>query len=201
MCSSLVNRTFGTFQEKQPMSRIALPSPETTPAASVPLLEKVREQLGVVPNLFRLVAISPAGLEGFLGLFAALGQGSLDPKTRTRIALAVAGVNHCNYCASAHTYLARHVAKLDELEIEANRAGHSLDEKAAAAVVFARRIAETRGHVTKVEFDAVRQAGYSDPDIIEIILHVALNTLTNYVNETVLTDIDFPLVETARAAA
>ena len=88
------------------MSRIPIPATiDAAPAASQPLLEAVKKQLGVAPNLFRLVANSPAALEGYLGLTDALGKGTLPRATRERIALAVAEINGCDYCLSAHTYL------------------------------------------------------------------------------------------------
>src|SRR5690349_3785925 len=112
------------------MSRIATPATvESAPAAARPLLEAVKKQLGLVPNLFRLVANSPAALEGYLGMSGALGKGTLPAPTRERIALAVAEINGCNYCLSAHTYLASNLAKLDDAEIAANRSGASNDAK------------------------------------------------------------------------
>ena len=183
------------------MSRLPIPaSIEQSPAAAQPLLQAVKKQLGVVPNLFRLVGNSPAALEGYLGLNGALAKGALEAPTRERIALAVAEINGCDYCLSAHSYLGRNVAKLSEAEISANRDGRSADTKADAAVGFAVKLVSARGHVSENDLKAVRQAGYSDAQIIEIVLHVALNTLTNYVNEVAKTDIDFPVV-TARAAA
>ncbi|MEO5612554.1 MAG: carboxymuconolactone decarboxylase family protein, partial [Sphingomicrobium sp.] len=79
------------------MSRINIPAREDAPANSQPFLDAVEKQLGVVPNLFRLVANSPAALEGYLGLNGALGR-TLDAKTRERIALAIAQANGCDYC-------------------------------------------------------------------------------------------------------
>jgi alkylhydroperoxidase family enzyme len=103
-------------------------------------------------------------------------------------------VNGCAYCLSAHTYLGKNVAKLDDAEMAANRDGASADPKAAAAVRFAAQIARARGHVTDGDVAAVRAAGYDDGQLVEIVLHVALNTLTNYVNEVAKTAIDFPVV-------
>lgn len=182
------------------MSRLPTPaSIETSPAASQPLLQAVKKQLGVVPNLFRLVGNSPAALEGYLGLNGALARGALEAPTRERIALAVAEVNGCDYCLSAHSYLGKNLAKLSDAEIAANRNGHSADAKADAAVGFAVKIVNARGHVSDSDIEAVRSAGYDDAEVIEMILHVALNTLTNYVNEVAKTAIDFPAVA-ARAA-
>ncbi|MEQ9463844.1 MAG: carboxymuconolactone decarboxylase family protein, partial [Haliea sp.] len=88
------------------MSRISTPSNiEAAPEASRDSLEAVNKLLGSVPNMFRIIANSPQTLEGFLGLNGALGNGSLDAKTRERIALAVAEINGCHYCLAAHSYL------------------------------------------------------------------------------------------------
>lgn len=178
------------------MSRI--PTPEsiaTAPAASQASLEAVNGLLGSVPNLFRIVANSPQTLEGYLGLNGALGQGDLDAQTRERIALAVAETNGCNYCLAAHQYLGTHVAKLSADEIKANRLGASEDPKAAVAVAFAVNMVTHRGKVSEEDFQAVRAAGYSDAEIVEIVGHVALNTLTNYINEVLGTEVDFPAAD------
>jgi uncharacterized peroxidase-related enzyme len=178
------------------MPRLTTPATiADAPATSQPMLEAVKKQLGSVPNLFRLVANSPAALEGYLGLSAALGKGTLPAATRERIALAVAEINGCGYCLSAHSYLGKNLAKLDAAEIHANRKGGSNDPKAAAAVHFAASVAKARGHVSDDELRAVKMAGYDDAQIIEIVLHVALNTWTNYVNEVARTEIDFPVAE------
>ena len=177
-------------------------TPETVNAApekSRQLFEAVNKQLGVVPNLFRLVSNSPAALEGYVSLSGALGKGSLPAPTRERIALAVAQINGCTYCLSAHTYLGKNLAKLDDAEIAANRRGASNDPKADAAVRFAARIARERGHISDTDLQTVRMAGYDDAQIVEIVMHVALNTWTNYINEVGQTEIDFPMVD-AKAA-
>jgi uncharacterized peroxidase-related enzyme len=178
------------------MSRLAIPpSIDAAPAGAKPLLEAVRRQIGTVPNLFRLVANSPAALEGYLGLSGALAKGSLPAQTRERIALAVAQINGCDYCLSAHGELGRKLAKLSDAEIAANRHGGSLDPQADAAVRFAAKVVRERGHVSDADLQAVRMAGYDDAQIVEIVQHVALNTWTNYVNEVAKTEIDFPVAQ------
>jgi len=181
------------------MSRLITPSYDAAPQASKPLLDAVNQQLGVIPNLFRLVGLSPSSLEGFLGLHGALSK-TLDVKTRERIALTVAQVNGCDYCLSAHTYLGLNLAKIDEAEIAKNRAGTSSDAKAAAAVAFAKKVAEKRGKVSVADVSDVRAAGYADAEIIDIISVVAVNFLTNLVNNVADTDIDFPVVLASAAA-
>jgi len=177
------------------MSRLPIPaSIDAAPAASRPLLEGVKRKLGVAPNLFRLVANSPAALQGYVGLLDALAGGTLPAATQERIALAVAEANGCTYCLSAHTYLGKHVAKLDDAELDANRAGTSNDPKAAAAVRFAVKVVRERGHVQESDVRALKAAGYDDAQVVEIVQHVALNTWTNYINEVAKTDVDFPVV-------
>ncbi len=183
------------------MSRIPTPATiDEAPAASRPMLETVKKQLGSVPNMHRLVANSPAALEGYLALSRALDKGTLPAPTRERIALAVAEINGSNYCLSAHSYLGKNRAKLDDAEINASRDGRSNDSKADAAVMFAAKVARERGHISEADLRAVKAAGYDDAQVIEIIQHVALNVMTNYINLVAQTDIDFPVI-TARKAA
>ena len=175
------------------MSRIALIDPRQATAETRPLLDAVTRQLGDVPNFIRVLGQSPAALEAFLGLFSIAGAGRLEPATRERIALAIAQRNSCDYCLSAHTALAAG-AGLDGDEVLLNRAGRSRDARAAAAVAFARAVMDNLGDVTQAELQAVREAGYEDAEIVEIIVHVALNTLTNMIGRASQVDIDFPRV-------
>ncbi len=182
------------------MSRLTTPaSIDAAPASARSHLEAVHAQIGSVPNLFRLVANSPAALEGYLSMSGALAKGRLPAQTRERIALAVAQINECGYCLSAHGYMGKHLAKLSDAEIVANRHGSSLDPKADAAVRFAAKVVRERGHVSDADVQAVRMAGYDDGQIVEIVQHVALNTWTNYVNSVAQTEIDFPAAQALAA--
>ena len=176
------------------MSRIHTVEPQTANAEQAALFDVIQSNLGRVPNFLKIFANSPAALRAFLGLYGIAGEGSLDPQTRERIALALAQQNGCEYCVSAHTAIARNVG-LDTAEIEANRAGASQDPKAAAAVKFARALVAHMGEVTTAELVEVRNAGYSDAQIVEIITHVGLNLLTNILGKASRVDIDFPRIE------
>lgn len=180
------------------MTRLPIPDRKSADPAAQPLLDAVERQLGAVPNLYRLIGLSPATLEGVLAFSHALNQ-TLDVQTRERIAIAVAQVNGCDYCLSAHSYLAANVAKLDEDEIAAARHGRSRDAKSNAAVAFARKIADASGWVDDADVAAVRLAGFSDGQIVEIVANVALNVLTNFLGIVAETDIDFPVVRAEAA--
>jgi uncharacterized peroxidase-related enzyme len=181
------------------MSRISMPSRDEAPAASQPFLDGISKKLGVLPNLYRVASNSTAALEGLLGLSGALSR-ALDVKTRERIAIAVANANGCDYCLSAHTYLGLNLAKISQEEIDLNREGSSGDTKAAAAVHFAARVAKSHGQVSDADIAEVKRAGFSDAQIVEIVGLVAENVFTNFLNNVAQTDIDFPVVRTAKAA-
>lgn len=182
------------------MSRIRIPTVDNSVEASKPLLADVHKQLGVVPNLMKLVGHSPAALEGYLSLNGALGKGKLNAQLRERIALTIAEYNGCDYCLSAHDYLGRNVAKLSGAEIDAARDGRAEDARTEAALQFALRVAQSRGRVSDAELATLRLAGFDDAAVIEIVANVAVNVLTNYINNVALTDIDFPIVQAKLAA-
>jgi uncharacterized peroxidase-related enzyme len=181
------------------MSRINVIDHNNADAEQKELLDGVQTQLGMVPNFLKIFANSPSALRAFLGLHSIAGEGSLDHQTRERIALALAQKNSWEYCLSAHTAIGSK-AGLNGAEIEANRAGTSQDAKAATAVKFARALAEHSGEVTTAEILEVRNAGYSESDIVEIITHVGMNILTNILGKASRVEIDFPKVE-ARLAS
>jgi uncharacterized peroxidase-related enzyme len=176
------------------MSRINVVNRDAANAEQAQLLDAIESQLGMVPNFLKVFANSPAALKAFLGLHEISNQGSLEPPTRERIALALAQQNACDYCVSAHTAIDRK-AGLSNSEIKANRAGTSEDTKAAAAVKFAAALAEHSGEVTTAEILTVRNAGYGDAEIVEIITHVGLNILSNIIGKASRVEIDFPEVE------
>lgn len=178
------------------MSRINLVTNETATQEQQALFDAIQSQLGVVPNFLKIFANSPVALKSFLGLYGVANEGSLEPLTRERIALALAQQNSCEYCLSAHTALGKK-AGLSNDEITANRAGSSQDAKAAIAVKLARSLAEHKGEITTAELIEARNAGFTDGDIVEIITHVGMNLLTNILGKASRVEIDFPKVNLA----
>lgn len=181
------------------MSRVTIPSRDEAPAASQPTLDAVNKQLGFTPNFFAVLANSPAVLAAHGSFDAALAK-TLNVKTREGIALATAAVNGCEYCTAAHTFTGHNLAHLSVDDIEAAKRGEASDSKLAAALSFARKVAETRGKVSNADIAALRDAGYEDAQILEIVANVAKNFLTNLINNVAQTDVDFPGI-TADAAA
>lgn len=174
------------------MQRIAAVTQATGKAKE--LLDGVKMAMGSTPNIFTTFANAPAALEAYLNFLAALAKGVLDKKLQEQLAVTVAGYNGCNYCASAHIFLGGK-AGIGRAELVANSKGQSGDGKTQAAINFARALLEKRGKVSDADLAAIRAAGFGDEEVIEILTHVALNTFTNYFNETALTAIDFPAVD------
>lgn len=182
------------------MTRLSIPTQEATPAASLPMLAAVKEKIGMVPNLMKILGNSPAALEGYLSLSAAVESGHLSVADRERIALAVAEANGCDYCLAAHSYIGKNVAKLSEAEINAARNASSSDIRSAAILALVQAIVDNRGRVDDQAIANARLKGIVDAEIVEIVVNVALNTLTNYVNNVAKTDVDFPAAALRQAA-
>ena len=181
------------------MSRISIPSRDGAPSASHDVLDEIDRKFGVIPNLFRLLAVSPQALDGYAQLNASLSN-AFNAKIREQIAIAVAEVNGCDYCLSAHMYLGANLAGLSEADMALNRVGSATDPQTAAIVRFATLVAEKRGQVGNEDLANARAAGLHDSQLIDIVALVAENVLTNFVNNVAQTDIDFPVVNVSRAA-
>ena len=181
------------------MPRILPVLPDQTDAKTAATLKAVQAKLGILPNLFTTLARAPAALNGYLQLSEALGQGSLTPRQREIIALAVAQENACAYCLSAHAAIGQGVGLSDD-DIERARHGGAQDAKDDAVTDLALRIVRSRAEISDSALAAARRAGLDDGLIIEIIAHVALNVLTNYLNRVAGTDVDFPVVDLLPAA-
>lgn len=158
------------------------------------LLEGVNKSLGITPNIMKTMAQSPATLEAYLGFGKALSGASISPQLREQIALTVAGENSCGYCASAHTAIGTKLG-VNSDELTANLKGLSSNPKTEAALEFARQIVIERGFVSDDDLKRIRDAGYSEGEITEIVAVVAQNIFSTYFNHIAQTEVDFPRVE------
>jgi len=181
------------------MPRIHPVQPDQTDAGTAATLKAVKAKLGMLPNMFTTLAQAPAALSGYLQLSESLTKGRLTPRQREMIALAVAQENACEYCLSAHTAIGQGVGLKAE-DIERARHGGAVDAMDDAVIELALLIVKSRGDVSDRSLVNARRAGLDDGLIIEIIAHVALNTLTNYVNRIAGTVVDFPVVQLSPAA-
>jgi uncharacterized peroxidase-related enzyme len=177
------------------MPRSAALKPEQVPADSKPTLDMFTKNIGFTPNMLATFAASPTAFNAWADLRGSLSK-ALDLKTRESISLAVSEVNGCNYCLAVHSFGAEH-AKMPADEIILARKGHATDPKRDAAVQFARQVIETRGKVSDADVKAVRDAGYTDANVMEIVALVAMYSLTNFFNNVFDPEKDFPAVAPA----
>ena len=178
------------------MARTAALKPEQVPTDSKQLLDTFTRYFGFTPNMLATFAQSPIAFNSWAVLLGALSK-ALDVKTRDSIGLAVSEVNGCNYCLGVHSFTAEHMARMPAAEITLARKGHASDPKRDAAVQFARKVIETRGNIADADLDAVRDAGYTDANVMEIVALVAMYSLTNFFNNVFDPEKDFPAVAPA----
>lgn len=181
------------------MSRVPLINAENTTPDRKALLDQVHQAFGATPAMFQAVANSPAALKSMWSSFGALGKGVLGAKLSEKIAIAVANRNSCEYCLAAHTALGQG-AGVSADDLTAAQLGQSSDPKTAAALSFALKLVTNRGQVSDTDTQALRNAGFNDEEIVEIIAHVALNLFTNYINIALDVPVDFPKIELRHAA-
>ena len=173
------------------MQRITAIDPKAATGTAKTLLDGVQQKLGFVPNLMRTLAVSPAALDAYLTFGDRLGKGILNPRLREQIALTVAYSDSCQYCLAAHTAIGGMLG-LTASQLEDAYTADSTDPQIAAALHFAQELVQNQGHISDEELAKVREAGYGDAEISEIVAHVALNVFTNYFNTVAETEVDFP---------
>jgi uncharacterized peroxidase-related enzyme len=177
--------------EPKNQNRIQPVDPQQVTGKTGSLLGQVRAKLGLVPNLFRVLANAPVALEGYVNFSAALAGGTLDDRTREQIALAVAESNLCDYCLSAHAFLGQK-AGLNPDEIANAVRASAADPQTDAILKLARSIVVQRGEVSDSDLQRARAAGLTDGEVVETVANVALNIFTNYINHVARTAVDFP---------
>jgi uncharacterized peroxidase-related enzyme len=181
------------------MTRITAIEPSVAGRRTTELLDGVHKVLGMTPNMMKTMAHSPEVLEGYLAFNKALSRGVLEPGFREQVALAVAQSNACDYCLSAHTALGRS-AGLSAEELSGARKGIAPDRTAEAGLKFVQELVRQHGSIPEDSLAGVRDAGFSDAQIAEIIAHVAINIFTNYFNLVAQTEMDFPKVPASQSA-
>jgi AhpD family alkylhydroperoxidase len=172
------------------MSMFQIHSAMTAPAASKPLLEQTKKNLGMIPNLERVMAESPALLEGYVHLWELFDTTSLSPIERQVVYQTANFENQCEYCVPWHTKLAQMVG-IEPSEIEALRQGAELeDPKLESLRQFTKSLILNRGKIAEVELKSFFAVGYSAQQALEVILGIAVKTMSNYTNSIAGTPLD-----------
>jgi uncharacterized peroxidase-related enzyme len=156
------------------------------------LMEKTRQQLGFVPNMYGVMANEPAMFEAYVSGYGAFRKESgFTPVEQEVIFLAVSRANGCEYCMAAHSLVAEKMTRVPADVTQALRDGQPIgDAKLAALAGFTRRMVEARGRPEKHEIATFLAAGYSERNILGIIFAIGIKTLSNYTNEVFRTPLD-----------
>ena len=177
------------------MARLDSIEPDQATGEARDLLQGVQRQIGEVPNVFKVMALSPPVLKGYLAMSRSLTEAGLDPALREQVAVAIAGINQCDYCASAHTAVGKRRG-LTQPELELNLQAESSEAKTTAVFGLVKAILHHKGELTDTELDTLREVGFSDREIVELIVYIGVSATANYLNKIAGTEIDFPLVRT-----
>ena len=173
------------------MSQFNIHSIQTAPVTAKPLLEGSLNKYGFVPNLHGGLAESPSALEAYIQLTALFDKTSLSPTERQVVLLAASAENHCGYCVAAHSMIARQMVKIDSNVVDALRKRQVLpNPKLDALAIFTRAVVEQRGVVSGKILEDFIAAGYTHQQVLDVLLGVAMKTLSNYTNHLIDTPLD-----------
>src|SRR5258705_1024905 len=189
---SLRNRS-PTSTRSATMSRLSVPNLESDTGPSGQIYAQIKKAIGSVPNTFAAIAAhGPAALKAVLAADTVLASGNLNKRDQETIKLVISGVSGCDYCVAAHSLLGK-LAGLKPEELKNIRDGKPTgDVKRDALVRFVRKLAATSGTVSDADFAAIKDAGYSDAQLVDISLAFATTVFTNAFNRITDTEIDFP---------
>ncbi len=177
------------------MSRIHTPALDTATGATAEVYAQIKKTVGRVPNAYAAVgAHSPAILKAILQAEGILAASSLSKKDQETVKVVVSEVAGCDYCVAAHTTIGKLAGLSAETLTQVRLDQPTGDTKRDALARFVRTLATTSGTIAEDAFQAVKAAGYTDQNLVEISLAIALITFTNVFNRINDTEIDFPKI-------
>ncbi|MDA3869303.1 MAG: carboxymuconolactone decarboxylase family protein [Gammaproteobacteria bacterium] len=165
---------------------------ETAPKQALPIFESAEKTYGMVPNLYKKMAESPALLKGYTSLSDIFSNSSLSPVEQQVVLIATSATNKCEYCVSVHSVIADMI-KVPQEVTAALREGHDIpDTRLQALRKFTQSVVDARGWVDESEVNALMEHGYTRQNVLDVILGVGMKTLSNYTNHLVETELDEP---------
>lgn len=177
---------------------------ETVTALSVPtksevsennqaIFEQLEKQIGFVPNLYAFFAKNETALGDYLALQNR--KSTLRAKEREVVNLVVSQINECRYCQSAHTAIGKMNGFSDEQVLEIRSGKASFDDKLDALAKFTKAVTEKKGKVNVEERESFLNAGYTEANLVDVIIVVGDKIISNYIHNLAQFEIDFPLAE------
>ena len=172
------------------MKKFTVPTRDQLSASSQAQYDNLQKAIGFVPNLYATFGLSEHGMARYVAFQGA--KTSLNNKEKEAINLVVSQLNGCRYCLSAHTMMGK-LNGFSDAEILDLRSGHSADAKLDALVKLAADITENRGRVAPAALDAFYAAGYTDGNLVDVVLQVSDKIAANYLHNLTEVPIDFPV--------
>jgi uncharacterized peroxidase-related enzyme len=177
------------------MSRLSVPNLESDSGPSGQIYAQIKKAIGSVPKTFAAIAAhGPAALKSVLAADAVLATGTLAKRDQEVIKLVISAAGGCDYCVAAHNYLAQLAGAKPDVLKQIREGQPTGDARRDALVRFVRKLAQSSGTVSDADFAAIKSAGYSDAQLVEISLAFATTVFTNVFNRINDTEIDFPAV-------
>ena len=181
----------GSYQMNHQISLLPPVTVDTAPEQSRPILENVKKSFKFIPNLFGVFANSPTMLEGYVGLEKVFGAGTFSPVERQIILLSASVENRCDYCIAAHSTLLKAFLHVPAEVVSAVRSNEPVsDSKLSALVALTKQIVTERGHVSAQVMDNFLAVGYQNNQVLEVLVGVALKTMSNYLDHISPTELD-----------
>jgi len=172
------------------MTQFSLHTIETAPSASVRQLAAIQKNFGFIPNLAGVLAEAPAALESYFSLGALFDKTSLSATERQVVLLTASRENRCHYCLAAHSVVAL-MQSVPEPVIESIRNDDRIaDARLEALRRFTTAIVRKRGMLDPKDLEAFFGAGYSRAHVLEVIVGVAMKTISSYTNHIADTPLD-----------
>jgi uncharacterized peroxidase-related enzyme len=177
-------------QNNNTMKKFSVPTRDQVSPENRNLFDAIKEKVGFVPNIYATYAISDHALGRYLNF--ANGKTSLSNREKEAVNLIVSQVNGCKYCLAAHTAIAKMNGFTDDQILEIREGEVSFEAKLHALVKTARSIVENRGQADEEILENYFSKGYSQSDLVDLILAVGEKTITNYLHKITDIPIDFP---------
>lgn len=175
------------------MANFKVPGRGEVSADNQTLFDNLQKGLGMVPNLYAVMAHSENALASYLSFQGA--KTSFSNKEKQAVNLVVSQVNECLYCQSAHTLLGTMNGLSEAQTIEIRKGDASFDQKLSALVSLAKEIAEKKGFVSEEALNNFFAAGYNEGQVVELVMLVAEKSAMNYLYAITKVDIDFPVAQ------
>jgi len=172
------------------MNTFTIPTAATVSPANQAIFDNLRKGLGMVPNLYATFAHSEHALGNYLTLQN--GKSSLTAKEREVINLVVSQVNECAYCLAAHTVLGGMVGFTPEQIIAIRKGGAAFDARLDALARLVKSAAEQRGHAAPALVEAFFAAGYTEGNLVDVVMVIGDKIITNYLHALTQVPVDFP---------